>query len=960
METIPGFERARTLLDLLFRFPEVHAEASDREFLRYQTQFRTFSSTYRQVFHRAHQVRQFLKKEDVTPGSPVLVWGPNSPYWIWVYLGSMLHECPVVPIDVGSENDFVERVARETDSDILFRSSFVSSPAIPEKQIHLEKLPDILRGIPFRKKMTVNNNPEQLATIMYTSGTTGDPKGTLLTHENLLANLQGLQDRIDVEFDPCMAVISLLPLSHAFEQMAGFWLPASSGGRITYLRSKKPSEIFRALGKEHPNFLVTVPRLLELFQKKITNRVEEAGVEGLFRTLRTGARSLPVSMRRKLFFYLHRMMGGRLHYMVSGGAPLDSEVEDFWWDLGFEVYQGYGLTETSPVLTCNSPSDFKRGTVGKPLSNVRIRLSEKNEIEARGDSIFQGYFQKEDLTNEVKRNGWFRTGDIGKLDQDGFLEIKGRKKNVIVTGEGMNVHPEDVEDVLNQFSEIHDSCVLSYEQQVCAVLLPGEKARDSANYESEGEADSERKKRLDTIIREANQKLANHQQVLEWTVWPESDFPRTTTMKIKRNEVKERLPDLIDSSSEASTVDDAEERDPVLEILSEQSDKDPSQIALDSTLGPDLGLSSVDRLEIVMRLEERLFVDVPESQIESSTTVEDLKELVEEEGASAGQGENFRRWVRSDLIHGIRRISQISWIHPFLRQFYDLEVHGKEHLSDVDGPVIFVSNHQSHFDTPVIVQSLPHPFCHRLAPAAWAEYFEVRTGTVSERLWKWATWEMTTIFFNIFPVPQSRGTRQSLQYLGELLDHNWNVLFFPEGERTVDGTMHPFQRGVRVLVREMDVPIVPIRIDGLFHVFPRWRSWPKEGNVHVRIDDPIDPAELRKLDQSQKTVESHLWNRIQNMAMNKDDDQKRIPVTMYSKEDCPPCHDAKQQISRIAHDKPIKLETVMIEEDNALFEKYKHSVPAVYVGEQLASKGPFNERRFRRLLEEELETKNHP
>lgn len=961
MEKLPGFWRADTLLDLILRFPELQSQDKNRDFLRYRTPFRTFSWSYLETFRKAHKIRRYLEKQDVERGAPVMIWGPNSPFWIWVYFGALLHGSPVVPIDMGSRTSFVERVASETGCPVLFRSRLTSAPDSPGHQVYLEELQDLLGEVSYRKKVPGDISPESLAAIMYTSGTTGSPKGTKLTHHNLLSNLKDLHRGIQIEFDPYPIALSLLPLSHAFEQMAGFWYPTSFRGRITYIQSRKPSEIFRALQKERPNIIISVPRLLELFKKKIERRFSEWVPEHYLRRMREGIRSFPRPFRKGLLYLIHQQLGGRIRCFVSGGAALDPEVEQFWFDLGFQVFQGYGLTETSPILTCNAPLKLRKGTVGKPLPNVKLRVSDENEILAKGENVFSGYFKQPEKTEEVLKDGWFHTGDIGEIDEDGFLRIRGRKKNVIVTPDGMNVYPKDLEEKLNEHSLIKDSCVVSHDQRICAILLPDFDEEESSSSEqqappNEGDhsiEEGEFEERFESILRETNQELAEHQQIQDWAIWQEQDFPRTTTLKVKRHEVQKEVPDLLESSRSVEEIATNTDRHPVIDLIANQADVSKSDVQKDLRMGPDLGLSSLDRLELVTKVEEQLFLDVNEEQVQSSTTVGEFIEYIEQEQESEDHAREARSWTRWGLVQTIRRSTQQGAMFPFLRNFYSLEVYGKRHLSGENGPFIFISNHQSHLDTPAILDALPHPFCSRMAVAAWAEFFEAEQEPFLERMRKRMLWDFTTVFFNIFPVPQSRGARKSLRYMGELLNDHWNILFYPEGIRSIDGTMHPFQKGLRVLVREMGVPIVPLRIDGLFEVYPRWRSWPDPGRVQINIGKPIQPKFLRK-NVDEDSIELYLRERIQNMAMNKPD-SRAISVTVYSKENCPLCHETLQEISRIVHDRSVDTEIIRIESDQSLYEEYKESVPVVFVEEELASKGPLNERRFTRLLDEAVE-----
>ncbi len=915
---------SETLLSVIHQFrdrPEVEA-------LRYRTRFRTFSWTYRETLRAVLKTRSFLQSRGVSEGDPVMIWGPNSPYWVWVYLAAILNKSPAVPMDMGSNLQFVKSVQRETESKILFTSR-LNDPVdegIPE--ITLETLDETISNQNVSTLPSSGIDPSTTAEIMYTSGTTGTPKGTILTHRNLVANQKSLVESVRIPIREQIRFLSLLPLSHVFEQTVGFWFPVRKGCRVSYLETVKPSEIFAGLKDESPHVIAVVPRLLSLFRDGVLRRAEEQGKLDTLKSMMSFAgNNLPFFLRRLLFRNVHRKFGGNLHYMVVGGAPLDPELEQFWLNLGIEIFQGYGLTETSPILTCNYPGNRKPGTVGKPLPGVDVKLADDGEILARGDNVFPGYYQNEEKTEKVFSDGWFRTGDVGEFDDDGFLRIRGRTKNVIVTSEGMNVYPEDIEKELSRRDSVKDSCVLYLNEKITAVLLLEDPNEDPS-----------------TIIDAANSNLSDNQKIQDVKVWPEDDFPRTTTMKIIRREVRERYED---TDEEESTPDIVETTDSILKTLSSVCDRGPDEIAEDDRLGPDLGLSSVDRMELVTYLERELHVDLVEEEVTSSTTVEELREQVEEGGTE--QEDRYRRWTRNNILNGARFLAQEFAFFPVLRSVYQLQVTGRDHLQGLESPCVFISNHQSHLDTPAIMDALPGAFSSRMAPAAWEEFFDIDENSAWTRFQKWFLWQFTTIFFNIFTVPQSSGYRRSLQYLGELLDHDWNILFFPEGQRTVDGSMNPFRRGIGIIAREMNVPVVPIRLDGMDRILPRHASFPARGSVTVRIGEPIRSFSRS---QSYREIADLLWEKVHQMGDDTALEKDGVPVTFYTKEDCLLCHKAKQKISGIAHEHPIDLNVIDIEQDRELYDQYKNQVPVIYVGDELASKGKFNERRFRRIVRE--------
>jgi len=918
-----------TLIDVISSF----RTRTSREAFRYRTRFRTFSWTYGEAYTNVLRLRSFLQAEDVAPSDPVMIWAPNSPAWVWVYLASILHGSPVVPIDMGSHPDFVRKVQRETNARLLFSSRLNDAidTGVSERCLEDFLFPEDQSLEPARASS--HADPDDTAEIIYTSGTTGTPKGTILTHRNLLANQNSLIELVSHTVDPEKKFLSLLPLSHAFEQTVGFWYPLRTRGTITYLQTLKPSEIFGGLQDEQTEAVVSVPRFLSLFRDAIYREAEEDEQKERLKSWLSFSESyLPMSLRRLLFRKIHQAFGGHLEFFVVGGAPLDDRLEAFWRNVGVSIFQGYGLTETGPVLTCNAPDDYKHGSVGRPLPDVEVRTDDDGEILARGDNVFPGYYRRPDLNEEVFSDGWFHTGDLGTIDEDGFLTLNGRKKNVIVTPEGMNVYPEDLEEVLNRFDAVEDACVLDLDDTITAVLLP---AGDEIDPQS--------------IVDEANESLSEAQQVQDVRIWPNGDFPRTTTLKIRRMEVRETL----EEADETDTGDDedvtvTETGDSLTRILGRVAESPPEEIEDDDRLGPDLGLSSVDRLEMVTLIEQKMYVDLEEEDVTSGTTVEELRSLIEASSVSSDE-DKFRRWTRNPFWTGVRLLFQLLVATPLLRQFCrPFRVVGKERLQETDGPCVFIANHLSHFDGGAIIDALPGPFKSRIAIATWEEFFERETDSLIGRIKKRLLWEFTTICYNIFPMPQSKGFRKSMKYIGELLDDDWNVLFFPEGQRSIDGNMNDFRRGIGMIAREMRVPIVPVRIDGLRDVLPRGSSCPSEAPVRVEFGEPI----VSFNETSYSDISDRLWHTINDMEEQHPSDNTAVPVRLYEADDCPLCHEAKQQIARYATRFPVDLTITDVDSDQELHDRYGESIPVIYVDGTLASKGDFNNRRFERLLRE--------
>jgi long-chain acyl-CoA synthetase len=502
------------------------------------------------------------------------------------------------------------------------------------------------------------------------------------------------------------------------------------------------------------------------------------------------------------------------------------------------------LTETAPIVTLNHPLRAKRGAVGKPIAGVELRIADDGEILVRGENVTSGYFNAPEATREAFADGWFHTGDIGELDADGQLLIRGRKKEMIVTPEGLNVFPEDVERVLNAQPGVVDSAVVgagASGERVHAVLVlaPG--------------AD------VDAIVRSANAQLGDHQKIRATTVWTGSELPRTEgTRKLKRRELRNWVLGQRETSSTARPSEAAS----VAGILHRFA---PDRAIAPSTTIDELGLSSLERVELMMALEEAFQVTVDEAAFSASTTVADLERLAKRPdwdhpgqtatnvGSDQGQTRvrhgsdtlfSFPSWNRSLPARVARRVSLPTWILPLGRIFARVTVSGLEHLERIQGPVIFAANHQSHFDGPVILDSLPPRWRYRTAPAMMKEFFDAHFFPERHTRTAWFTnslnYYLSALFFYAFPLTQgTAGTRDTLRYIGELVSSGTSILIFPEGRRTETGEIARFQPGVGMIAARLGVPVVPVRLDGLDRVLPRHAKFPSVARARCTFGAPI-------------------------------------------------------------------------------------------------------------------------
>jgi len=489
--------------------------------------------------------------------------------------------------------------------------------------------------------------------------------------------------------------------------------------------------------------------------------------------------------------------------------------------MGFAVIQGYGLTETAPIVTLNHPFKTSKGSVGTPIAGVELRIAEDGEILVRGENVTSGYYG--DAEGALAADGWLHTGDIGARDEQGRVFIKGRKKEMIVTPDGLNVFPEDVERVVDAQPGVRESAVVG--------VTEGAQERVHAVVALEDGAD------LDAVIRGANAALQDHQRIRTASPWTTGSLPRTEgTRKLRRAAIRE----WVATGARPVTAATGNSVESLLERFTHGR-----QVAEGTTID-ELGLSSLERVELMVALEDTFQVRFDEARFAQAASVAQLKELVaaKPESDTVEQPVDFPSWNRRRLVWLLRRLSQAIWILPLARVFAHARVEGLEHVEGLHGPVVFASNHQSHFDVPVILAALPGHVRARVAPAMAKEFFKAHFFPAGQpwraRLSNSLNYYLAAFFFNAFPLPQREaGARQTLKYIGELTGGGWSVLIFPEGMRSTTGDIKPFRGGIGMIGSRLDVPVVPVRIDDVDRILPTGSSFARPGPVRVAFGAPL-------------------------------------------------------------------------------------------------------------------------
>ena len=802
----------QTLVDLLKESSERHGDSTA---LTITPGFRQQRWSYERLWDFSGSVAAFLARRGLEKGDRAIIWSVNRPEWVAAFFGCMRAGVVAVPLDVRTAPDFVERVVEHTAPKLAFVSRQTPDVgalgAVPVALLDdLEELvesADPSAGCP-------DVTADDLAEVMFTSGTTGDPKGVMLTHGNILSNVLAAVAAVPIK--PSDRLFSLLPLSHMLEQTGGLLAPLSGGAGVVYPVSRQPTVIFKTLRANRVTKIVLVPQALQLFMNGIDREVSARGKDRQWRLLQTVASKLPMSMRRLLFRPVHRQMGGRIRFFMSGGAYLDPELQKKWGTLGIRVMQGYGTTEASPVITTNSLDRQRLGSVGRVLAGQEVRIAEDGEVLTRGPNVTPGYWQNEAASKAAFEDGWYKTGDLGFLDDDGFLFLKGRKKNLIVLANGQNVYPEDIETALGRQPGVREAVVVGMPSGESSIEI-------HAALLLEEEADA------DDIVRAANAALADHQRVQGFTVWPEDDFPRTHTLKVKKQLVLDHLLRERDGDRDEPAAPPAARAAPVNDvhrIAATLSEMPADQVGDDSTLADDLGLDSLGRVELLSAIEQELGAYVDDDRVGPETTLAELTAMVRE-GAQV-QPMRFPKWGRAWWCRPLRAALQYAFIFTTLHLFYRIRVYGKGNLAGLQGPLLFASNHNVKLDSAVTLMALPSGWRWRISPAAAAD------DIFGPRLKGMAN----VLLGNAFPFAREGSIRASLEHLGRLLDMGWSVLIYPEGGRYPEG-MNPFKSGAGLIAVESRTPVVPIRVK--LHKAAIFDRGPllSRGKIDVHFGEPI-------------------------------------------------------------------------------------------------------------------------
>jgi long-chain acyl-CoA synthetase len=806
---------------------------------------RRHETTYQQLAQLAGRFSAELARRSIAPGERVVLWTENSADWIGVFFGCVLRGVLAVPLDAVGSAAFAQNVIREVSPRLIITDPERAKTLATD--LPILDLAGLNKILPPEPDFTVDPSVKEDAPfqIVFTSGTTSEPKGIVHTHRNILANLRPIETEIrkyrryERLVHP-LRFLHTLPFSHVFGQFMGLWIPPILSAEVHLVDGIEAQRIVPLIRRERISVLIAVPRILGLLQTYLLTAglVRSSDVEA--------AASLSAWRRWWRFRAVHRALGWKFWAVISGGATLPGDLELFWNRLGFALIQGYGMTETAALVTLNHPFRIGRGSIGRPLSGDAVKVSDSGELLVRGDMVSSATWQQGKLQKHAV--DWFATGDLAQQSESGEFRFLGRKGETIVASSGLNIFPVDLETAMMNQPEVRACAVVpcnfaSGPEPVCVVIFDGDDAA------------------LQAAVTQANSGLAPYQQIRRVLRWPQVSFPYTSTGKILKREIREWACRTF--AGDTSLV--AAPSDPLLALISGLTGESLPSGGDDLRLSEDLHLDSLGRMQLASMVEQTTGTLVSDTEIAKAETVGDLRHIL---GASPAAPtapatpstplpkaasiktspvvsrpirHKYPQWPWSYPLYLTRTLFIEAVVRPLVGILLAPRVISPADLPP--GPLLLIANHVTVLDAPLILYALPFHLRRRVAIAMSGELLlDFRSGrsprVLGRLLGPFAYWLMTALF-NVFPLPRLQGFRESFAHAGEALDRNYSVLIFPEGTRSASGQIAPFRPGIGLLAVQAEVSILPVALTGLEQISSRRKRWFRSGVLEVRIGEPI-------------------------------------------------------------------------------------------------------------------------
>jgi long-chain acyl-CoA synthetase len=856
------------------------------------------SCTYAELRHWAESVGSWLGKNGFHSGTRVVILADNHPRWVAVFLGVVASGCTAVPLDTALHADQITTLLNDSGSSLLFcdvkhlatareaignlpiKTALINAAELKgETDPHsaaaalIADLDSIFASGPSGFEPAAVE-ADVVASLLYTSGTTSDPKGVMLTHANLLGEVESVFKWARV--GPEDAVLGVLPLFHVLSQMANLLLPLVKGARVVYLETLNTTELLRALNERQITIFAVVPQFFYLIHERIFKEVAKRGhlAGWALKTLMSvnrGLRKVGFNAGRIFFGKLHSTFGDRMRYLITGGSRFDPHIGYDFYALGIDVLQAYGLTETTGAAFAALPHSNVIGSVGPPLPGVEGKIAdpkpgddggaEVGEIAIRGAIVMKGYWNRPEATAAVLKDGWLHTGDLGYFDSGGNLFITGREKDVIVLSNGKNVYPEEIEAYYLKSPYIKEIGVMALESE------PGNPASDRLYGVVVPDFDVLKERKVVNAkevirfdIETISSRVPSTKRIGSYEIWQDA-LPRTTTRKLKRFELEKRVranqkkgqSDSEISTAPTLTAEDSQwleqpEVRQALKIIRESSKAAPEVIRPNDNLELDLGLDSMQRIELLVAVEKELGGDVEESALAEIYTVRQLVEAIRESAAagktrtsSSQEPAGWKSVLQEDptdpealALAKPSRMTEsflFAGFQPlgiFASDRFRLKVSGLERLP-AEGPYIICSNHQSYLDPVLTAAALPWPVFRKLFAVGTSEIFG---SGFMRRLARW---------LRVIVVDPDANLVSAMRAGAFGLRHGRILILYPEGERSIDGTPRTFKKGAAILSVHLQVPIVPVAIEGFYDAWPRGKAFQRFAPLEIEFGDPIDP-----------------------------------------------------------------------------------------------------------------------
>lgn len=781
--------------------------------------------SYKELFENINKYSELYEGNNY---EKVAIYSENRPEWIYAFYAAWNNNCINIPIDFMSTPDETAYILNDSDPDIIFCSknnekTLRKAIESVEKDYEVVILDDFQESVrQFKPKINnidfPNFDNEQTAVIIYTSGTTGSPKGVMLSFGNLRSNIVSVSKDVPI-FTDVDRTMALLPLHHILPLLGSIIAPLYTGGAVVFSKSLASQDVSAALMKG-VSIVIGVPRFYSILAKGIKDKINKSFAA---RTLFALAKKInSESFSKKIFKKVHQKFGGKIKYLVCGGAKLDVEVIKTMKTLGFTVLEGFGMSEASPMITFPRPGFTKIGSVGQALPGCEIRFDD-GELIAKGPNIMQGYYNKPEETAEALKDGWLRTGDLGEIDEDGHIFITGRRKEIIVLANGKNVNPVEVELKFSHISKyVNDIGVYLEDESLKAIIYPDfKKLKEDEVHDIQLSFEND--------IKNYNASVSPYKRIKKFTIVSD-ELPKTRIGKLKRF----ALPELAAQEAKINNQDSEPDYKEYLLIKNFLMKETNKEVWAKDHLEYDLGMDSLDMVGLLVYLNSTFGVEMNEETIAELGIVKKISEFIREKKIKIE--EESVRWsaIFKDITdvklpsswftHGI--IMSIARI--ILKIYFRIKGEGYDNIPD--GPVILAPNHQSFFDGLFVTIFMRNKMLKKT-------YFYAKEKHVRSKLIKFVAKTHNVIVMDL-----NKDLKQSIQKLAAALKKNRKIIIFPEGTRTKNGEIGAFKKTFAILSRELNVPIVPVAIKGAFDALPSGKKLPKPlKKISVKFLNPIYP-----------------------------------------------------------------------------------------------------------------------